>query len=376
MRSWRNLSAEEKASLAARFLGGENVDSLAAAFGIGRVESLARTLRYLRAKGRLDELAGMAGDDAAADGDQADSDGDDNGGTTYLEEWAEHVGRLGQRPQWRELVAHARRGAEIQAAYRPDIRRATRCIVSGRPIFLTFMSDFHLGSPHTDYRAFVETTDLIIGDERFYIAVVGPDLETAFAWFRSAEAILNQTIPPWLQIELYRQWLDEMLPRTVAVCGDNHTDERLERVLGDIGLVWRDDVPYFRAWGILTLRVGETDYEIVMSHRYRGHSIYHNLQPALRMMRDIYPVADIYVTAHTHRPAYLCGVFYPEARPLKPRQHFIVAGTFKTDGDIYLLRNFGNSGVLGLPTLALWPSEHRIVHFASPAEALAAMGES
>lgn len=298
---------------------------------------------------------------------------------TRLELWREHFDRLEKRPDWRELVEHAQRGAEIQAAYRPVLNRATRRIVTDRPVFLSFPADLHLGSPYAEYRAFTSTTDLLLSDGRFYISIVGPDLETAFAWFRSADAVLNQVLPPWLQIELFRQWLNEMLAKCLSICGDNHTDERLERYLGDIGLVWRDDVPYFRTWGILTVEVGPeggpfAEYEIVQAHRYKGHSIYHDLQPALRMMRDIYPIADAYVTAHTHTPFHMDGVFYPEARPLKPRQHFIVTGTFKTGPEPYGMRNYGGSGILGIPTLALWPGQYKMQYFKSPEMALEVMG--
>jgi hypothetical protein len=298
---------------------------------------------------------------------------------TYLEAWEAEMGRCEDRPEWRELVEHAKRGAEIQLAYRPNPSRATRRVVTNSPIFVALPADFHLGSPYTDYEAFIATTDLILGDERFYISVVGPDMETAFAWFRSADAVLNQTLPPWLQIELYRQWLDEMLPRTLAVCGDNHSDQRLERMLGDIGILWRDDVPYFRAWGILTIEVGPeggpfVEYEFALAHKYKGRSIYHDLQPALRMMRDIYPTADGYITAHTHKPFYMAGVFYPEARPLKPTQHFIVTGSFKTGPEPYSMRGFGGSGVLGVPTLALSPGEYQVQYFGSPEVAQKTLG--
>lgn len=311
----------------------------------------------------------------------AEPTGDESQGQrqSYLEQWREYRERLETRPGWRELVEHARRGAEIQQAYRPDLRRATRRIITDHPVFVTVMSDFHLGSPHTDYDAFLETTDFLIEHEDFYALIAGADQETAFAWFRAADAVLNQTLPPYLQIELFRQWLDEMMPRTLAVCADNHCDERLRRHLGDVGLVWRDDLPYFPAWGILTVEVGPDEdhlarYEFVVTHRYRGSSIYHDLQPALRMMRDIYPLADVYVTAHTHTPAYMAGVFYPEARPLKPTQHFVVAGTFKTGGDVYALANYGGSGVLGLPTLMLWPESYQMQHFESPTVATESTG--
>ena len=283
-----------------------------------------------------------------------------------------------EKSDWRKLVEHAQTAAEIQHEYRPVDTRATRRIISDKPILVANIADFHLGSPHTDHQAFLNTTDFLI-EHGFYLNVVGPDMETAFAWFRSAEVVLNQTLPPWLQIELYRQWLDEMLPRTLAVCADNHSDMRLERYLGDIGLVWREEIPYFRAEGILTVEVGPDEdhlakYEIVMSHKYSGKSIYHDLQPALRMMRDIYPIADAYITAHTHHPAYMNGVFYEEARAMKPRQHFMVCGKFKTGGDLYSLRNFGGSGVLGVPVLMLWPNEYRIQYFDSPEIAAEVLG--
>lgn len=294
---------------------------------------------------------------------------------SYLEEWLDYQERMENQPSWRELIDHAREGARIQNLYRPDIRRVKRRIVTRKPINVAFISDFHLGSPHTDYESFVDTSNILLNNDDMYIVVAGPDQEMAFSWFYSAEPVLTQVIPPYLQVELYRQWLNGMMPKVISVTGDNHSDQRLRKHLGDIGLVWRDDVPYFPAWGIIELEVGPNEdsmctYEIVVTHKYKGSSIYHDLQPALRVMRDIYPLADVYVTAHTHVPAYMAGVFYPEARPTKPMQHFIVTGTFKTEGDNYSLVNFGGSGVLGVPTIQFWPEEYRVQYYQSPEQAL------
>ena len=293
---------------------------------------------------------------------------------SYVEEWKRDRREIG----WREIVEHARKGAELQNNFRPVYTRATRKIITNKPVFVSNISDLHLGCPHADYLAFVNTTDLLL-KYGFYLNVVGADIETAFTSFKSADAVLNQTLPPWLQIEMYRQWIEQMLPKTLSLCGDNHTDERLERFLGDIGLVWRDDIPYFRAWGILDLYVGPDDdnlakYTIVEAHKYRGSSTYHNVQPALKMMHDIYPLGDVYVTAHTHVPTHLSGAFFPEARPENPTQHFIVCGTFKTGNDVYSLRNFGGTGVLGVPTLMLWPENHRIHYFDNPQDAVDVCG--
>jgi hypothetical protein len=292
-------------------------------------------------------------------------------GPSALDEWKAQS----LKPTWEEILEYAEKGAELHRQMRPIYTRATRTIRTKEPVFLVHMSDFHLGARGTDYRYFIETTKLIMSDPRFYIVITGKDLELAFAWFRSAEAILGQVLPPWMQIEAFKLWLEEMLPRTVAVCGDNHGDERLERKLGDIGLMWDERVPYFRTYGILTLEVGDETYEALLTHRYKGSSVYHDLQPALRTMREIYPTADWYATSHTHVPAYMAGVYYPEARPATmPEQHFIVSGSFKVEDDLYAMRNHGGSGVLGLPTLMLYPDRHEIVYFRSPETALQVAG--
>jgi DNA-binding Lrp family transcriptional regulator len=359
MATWRDLAYEDKVRIIGRFeVLGQDLATISRDYNLN-AESLGRTLRRLRQSGTLDKLL-----------------------LDVPEDLGEHVSALiewKQRPRddvtWEELAEHAERGAELQNRMRPVITEAHRMIGETEPVLVCFIADFHLGSPHADYRAFLQTTKLIRGDPRFYVCVVGPDQETAFAWFRSADPVLNQTIAPYQQIELYRMWLDEMLDRTIAVCGDNHSDRRLEQNLGDIGLVWRKEVPYFRQWGILHLRVGITRYKIVMSHRWRGRSIYHQLQPALRLMRDVDPTGDVYVTAHTHRPAYMCGVWFQAIRKDRPRQHLVVCGTFKTGNEVFSL-GYGGGGVLGVPTLALWPDEYRIACFDNPGTAIAAMGGS
>lgn len=357
MRTWSKLTRGEQVTIVGRVeVLGHALTRVAADYDMS-AEGLARQMRRMRESGAIINLLAEVPDDLEEP-------------TSPLLAWQ---AQPRDEVTWEELVDHAERGAELQNRMRPIINEAHRMIDTSSPVLVSFMADFHLGSPHANYKAFVRTTKTIKADPRFYLCVVGPDQESAFAWFRSADAVLNQTIAPYQQLELYRMWLDDMLDRTIAVCGDNHTDRRLERDLGDIGLVWRKEVPYFRQWGILHLRVGLTRYRIVLSHRWRGRSIYHQLQPTLRLMRDVDPTADVYVTAHTHRPAYMCGVWFQAVRKSRPRQHLIVCGTFKTGNEVFSL-GYGGSGVLGVPTLALWPDEYRIACFDNPATAIAAMG--
>jgi hypothetical protein len=287
---------------------------------------------------------------------------------TVLDEWRQKD----EKPTWRELVKYAEKGAKLQERMRPVRTKAKRVIRTDRPIFLAHIADLHLGSPTADYRSFVATTDFIMSDDRFYIAVVGADIENAMVQFRNAATVLNQVLPPYMQLEAYRQWLEEMLPRTVAICGDNHVDQRMERLVGDLLLERPTGVPFFPAYGILDLELDNgkgapQTYTGVLHHKYKGSSIYHGLQPTLRMMRDIYPLADWYCSAHKHVPWYMRGVLFPE---LGQHQHFLVTGAFDVKGNLYSLRDFGGPGVLGLPTLVMWPDEKRLEFCSSPESAL------
>ena len=327
---------------------------------------------------RAEDNGWIASDGSYCGAIQVDSSDDfelDDDEPSILEQWQgkEDI------PDLKEIMEYAMKGADLHRRMRPVTRRAQRIIRTKKPIFLVHMSDFHLGAPSTDYYSFMETTQLIMDDPRFFVVVCGPDLENSMVSFRDASATINQVLPPWMQLEAYFQWVGWVLERLACCCSDNHLYERLERLLGDSGHARPTGIPFFAAWGLLELLLdnGEGDpvsYEAVLTHRYKGHSIYHNLQPVLRMMRDIYPIADWYCSAHTHVPAYMEGVFFPEARPLKPRQRFLVTGTFKTGDDLYSMRNFGKSGVLGLPTLMLWPDEYRVQYFPSPQVALEVVG--
>lgn len=286
---------------------------------------------------------------------------------TILESWQNQR----DLPTLDEILIHAHKGAELQQRIRPVYSDASRTIHTTKPILLVHMADLHFGAPATDHMAFLDTVELLKSDDRFYFLVVGPDLETAFTWFRSAEAVLNQTIPPWMQLHAWKLFLDDMIPQCVAICGDNHGVERLERNLGDIDILWREDVPFFQAWGLIDLVLddgkSQVTYQGMMAHRYKGSTVYHNLQPAIRMMRE-YPEADWYVTAHTHRPGHLWGQFYEGQSP----KHLMVCGTFKTGPDLYTMRNYIKRGVLGLPTLKLWPGKKQIAWYPSPQMALEA----
>jgi hypothetical protein len=311
-------------------------------------------------------------DDAAYSGNYiVDEDGEIRVIPTILQEWREHEN---ERPSWQELIKYAESGAQLQQRLRPVLRSATRVVETKEDIYVAHVSDLHLGAAPVDYGLFMSTSNFFLEHPRLFLIINGPDLEFALTHFRDSSAVLNQVMPPWMQLEAFRLWLKDMLPRTLCMCGDNHVTERLERFLGDIGLALPQGIPYFQTFGKLTLKldngVGDpVTYTAVLTHKYKGHSIYHNMQPALRAFRDIDPTADWYATAHTHKPGYLEGVWHKSARPDHPRQRMVVSGTFKNLEDVYALRNYGSSGVLGIPTLRLSPDKWDIDYFKSPESA-------
>ena len=261
---------------------------------------------------------------------------------------------------WEELIEYMNTGAELHQSLRPLCTSAQRTIRSGRDVYLAFISDLHFGSPYCNYAKFFEITK-ILKDHDIYFVIVGKDLETAFAWFKAADAVLNQVAPPWMQIEAFRMWLKYMFDHAICICGDNHTDRRLRGVLGDVDISWAEGIPYFAEWGILTLNINSVEYSLCLAHQWRGSSVYHSLQPTLRLMGKISPLCDVYATAHTHgRPAYLCSHFWPTETRIEP-QHLIVCGSIQ-GGDAYSLR-FGGGGIPAFPVLRLGSQQHEISYF-------------
>ena len=286
-----------------------------------------------------------------------------------FDEWVEHQGNM---PNWREIVEHAREGADIYNRINVSYDFVHRKINTDKPIAIVFASDFHLGNHATDYSAFLDTADFL-KESGFYMIVVGSDPEFAINRFRSSEAVHSQVLPPVMQIEAQRLWLEWLQDQLIAGCWDNHLDERLEMSIGMFsGIGWPKKAPYFHAKGLLKLTVGDIEYEIAMTHRHKGSSIYHDFQPVFRLFREFYP-ADICVTAHTHKPGYTEFCAYPEMRRLLGRplmNHFILTGTFLAGHHTYTERNFKGRGVLGLPTIVLDPHTFDITYFRHPDKAL------
>ncbi len=120
-----------------------------------------------------------------------------------FKEWEEFEGK---KPDWREIVEHARTGADLYNRVNVNYDFVHRKIDTDDPIAVVFASDFHLGSNATDYDAFLETADFL-KDSGIYMIVVGSDPEFAINRFRSSEAVHSQVLPPVMQIEAQKRWL-------------------------------------------------------------------------------------------------------------------------------------------------------------------------
>ena len=89
---------------------------------------------------------------------------------TAFEEWGQWEE---EKPDWREIVLHAREGADLMQRHEPKYDFVKRKIKTDNPIALVFISDLHLGASSTDYDAFLETADFL-SDKNIRVNAVSP----------------------------------------------------------------------------------------------------------------------------------------------------------------------------------------------------------
>ena len=119
-------------------------------------------------------------------------------------------------------------------------------------------------------------------------------------------------------------------------CHERHSDEEADyNHIQDLCGRW--DIPYLGHKGLVDLQVGQINYQVAVSHKGKGNSMYNDLHSAVRMVREQYSEADIVVTAHIHQAGFLSQV--EQGR----RRLMVSIGSYKQDDRYSRSRNFLNS---------------------------------
>jgi len=242
-----------------------------------------------------------------------------------------------------------------------SIRQLTAepAINTKKPIALTFLSDVHVGSPHTDYEGFLSDVEKIMSCERHYVALGGDLADNFSPNFKNKAAAVWQLEPPQIQLLTEEKIIEYLRGRIIAKIGGNH-DKMIERDTGvsaQYFIMRNKPFPYLPEGGLIKLLIGDIEYKIIWKHHYRFNSSLNKFNTHHRMIEMLVPDADIAVTEHEHSP----GIESTEVGEYDARrtQIGIRTGAYKLD-DPYSMA-YWKAGRIAPQTVILWPDKKKIL---------------
>lgn len=236
---------------------------------------------------------------------------------------------------------------------------ALAAISATKPIALCVVSDAHIGSPYTNYKALLDDMTTIRETQGLYVLLGGDMCDLFMPQFKDKMAPINALQPPQIQLLTEEKLLEYLSGKIVARNGGNH-DRMPQRETGiDVRYFIERDKPYpiLPNGGLVRLTVGEVEYKILWKHDYRFKSSLNQFNVHHRMLEQLEPDADIVVTEHEHNP----GIESVERGEFDSRRTVVSirAGAYK-GSDPFSVRYF-KSGRRGPQTVILWPDRRKIL---------------
>jgi len=290
--------------------------------------------------------------------------------TPHFEDWVEP-----EDVDWRDVLSNASANQDLSKRIDPRQEHLTITIDTDRPIAIPFSADLHMGGGFTDHKAVKRTLELILETPGMYFTANGDMIEGFIPGEKSAETVEQMPLGMRQQLAANRSIVQEFVDAKKLLWwmwGD-HDAKWFEKLVGvNILKVLTDKVvPYFNQAATVSLKVGGEDYLIYVNHSLPGNSMYNRNHAQGRAYREQIP-ADVIVSGHTHKPAIQWEYRYEKLREMGygigGKTTYVQCGTFKTGPDPYTCR-FWSRGIIGVPTLIFWPTEHKILALDNPEDA-------
>ncbi len=231
-----------------------------------------------------------------------------------------------------------------------EIQTTYPCIV------LKPMADEHIGSIGTNYKSFVEFSDLFLKVPYLYGGLVGDETD-GFVSFKNQLAVLQQVISPEEQDEFIESWLYDMMPKMLFSTWGNHSAME-ERVSGKNALkkMLNRNMIYFNGIGICNVKLNDQTYKLVLTHKTPQHSTTNLTHGLKQLARKEISDADVYMEGHYHIPAL--EVAFERGK----YQIYMVLGTLKQN-DGYAKRGFSYFTADKDGALVFDSTQHRVIPF-------------
>lgn len=238
------------------------------------------------------------------------------------------------------------------------------------PICVVGLSDLHMTSWAADFATLVRVTDELLSIPNLYAILLGDELELAIK-LRSVAEVAGNALPPKMQYEMLRSWLEEIEHKVLASCWSNHQHSREETAVGVSvsGQILGERVIHHSGIGHLNALVGSQTYTFALSHVFRGRSMYNPLHSHGRYVRHEGQDREIILAGDSHVPGM--GQWY-EGGTLRT---FINGGSAQASSP-YARRHFSLRTVQAWPVVELDPHEHRVTPYWNVASWLKATGRA
>lgn len=263
---------------------------------------------------------------------------------------------------WDDFIDPMERMQSLGAAASRSQDYSTIVIPTDAPIAIAFVSDWHVGSWGVEARGIREATERILRlhrEHNLYAAILGDMLEMAIR-LRSVAEMGGNLLRPDLQLDFQRLWLETLAPAVLWSVWDNHTVQREEEATGHSAYadLFKSCTIYHSGIGHTALTVGDQEYLIATSHRFRGRSKVNPLSSQMAYMRDEAPEVEVAVAGDSHVPAIM--QYFHGGRTKTAAN----CGTLQTNST-YTKRHFSLTTSEAMPVLVFHPDSHLVTPYHS-----------
>ena len=241
-------------------------------------------------------------------------------------------------------------------------KEATIKIYTDKPFAISFTSDWHLGSPYTDYEALLRHIDLWLSVPNLYLGTLG-DITDNFILSALKSGALTALFSPLDQHDVAKQLFSDLSEKVLFTQSGNHENWTSSEAGMELAQSFYSNLkaPYLREGGGITLVVNDLiSYRLYVKHRYRFHSNF-NVTNSGKRMHDMESPFDIGVLGHYHVPTFEHTHKWSGA--MQRDIIYIMTGSYKVDDKWTREMGLAARGTAGCPTVIFFPNQKKMIPF-------------
>jgi hypothetical protein len=243
-----------------------------------------------------------------------------------------------------------------------------RTLGTGGPVGIVFASCAHLGGRYTAHSAIRDLVDRALDVPNLYWAPLGDDIEGYLSGFPDKSSVHEQALSIDVQVIMLEKLISKIAGtgRLLLGTASQHGGKWFEAKNGSnpIKDAYRAaGVPWYDGQAYIKVHVGDQLYQMAVAHEFPGSSMYNQLHPHIRALRDNYPMADLIVQGdkHTYAVSEVTAYIreYDAGNRASPFTWFVQTGTAKTGLDKYTIKRWPH-GILEWPVVIFESNTHNI----------------